>query len=313
LDEFLRQAMSDTRTFSRRIVAWHDPTVGRFGKTFRISPRQAQMIGVAEIATIEAKVVLDEVLGLQRPLYKLRNTCRSVRMNALVASIDLYTKMTAQEKVPELVEAPISKGDWARVDFDLWKNVGHVVISDEARMKAVHDVMGISTRDCAGALEASANSQIGTELETATGVAGQDWGDNTKNPIADIAGIMVTLGTNGFSLDRIAAHPLVWADYFGNTYIKGSLQGVQFPDLARMGTFPVPGLPSITGISDFALTNTKATCFDSAAAYMLGEGPTVAASYRNEPAGYDAYIMRQWLEPKKVVSDAARVLTGVHA
>jgi hypothetical protein len=38
-----------------------------------------------------------------------------------------------------------------------------------------------------------------------------------------------------------------------------------------------------------------------------------AARYRDEKAGYDAYIIRQWLEPKLVLSDAIRELTGVHA
>ena len=45
----------------------------------------------------------------------------------------------------------------------------------------------------------------------------------------------------------------------------------------------------------------------------LGEGPTEAARYRDEKAGYDAYIIRQWLEPKLVLGDAIRELTGVHA
>ena len=30
----------------------------------------------------------------------------------------------------------------------------------------------------------------------------------------------------------------------------------------------------------------------------------MAAQYRNEPAGYDAYIIRDWLEPKVVLDDA---------
>ena len=30
-------------------------------------------------------------------------------------------------------------------------------------------------------------------------------------------------------------------------------------------------------------------------------------------AGYDAYVIRQWLQPDLVLSDAIRELTGVHA
>jgi hypothetical protein len=34
---------------------------------------------------------------------------------------------------------------------------------------------------------------------------------------------------------------------------------------------------------------------------VFGEGPTEAAKYRDEKAGYDAYIIRQWLEPSLVL------------
>ena len=39
---------------------------------------------------------------------------------------------------------------------------------------------------------------------------------------------------------------------------------------------------------------------------VLGEGPTEAARYRDEKAGYYAYIIRQWLQPKLVLGDAIR-------
>ena len=37
---------------------------------------------------------------------------------------------------------------------------------------------------------------------------------------------------------------------------------------------------------------------------VLGQGPTTAARYRDEGKGMDAYIIRQWLEPKVVIDDA---------
>jgi len=41
-----------------------------------------------------------------------------------------------------------------------------------------------------------------------------------------------------------------------------------------------------------------------APAVILGLGPTEAAQYRDEKAGYDAYVIRQYLEPKFVIDDA---------
>jgi hypothetical protein len=70
----------------------------------------------------------------------------------------------------------------------------------------------------------------------------------------------------------------------------------------------------VQGYSDFACLSTSAFVLSRAApALVLGEGPTEAALYRDEKAGYDAYIIRQWLEPKLVLAGAIRELTGVHA
>jgi len=118
-------------------------------------------------------------------------------------------------------------------------------------------------------------------------------------------------GTYGFDPDTIIAHPYVWMDFFGNDYVKGQLKGEVLPSGK---IFDVPGLPGVRGISDWACLSTAAFVMSaSAPALVLGEGPTEAARYRDEKAGYDAYIIRQWLEPKLVQDGALYILTGVHA
>ena len=37
---------------------------------------------------------------------------------------------------------------------------------------------------------------------------------------------------------------------------------------------------------------------------VLGLGPIEAAQYRDEKAGYDAYVIRQYMEPQLVLDDA---------
>jgi len=39
-------------------------------------------------------------------------------------------------------------------------------------------------------------------------------------------------------------------------------------------------------------------------AIVLGQGPVVAAQYRDEKAGYDAYVIRPYMEPQLVIDDA---------
>ena len=272
---------------------------------------EAQMIGPGDISAIEAVTILDEVLGLARPQYVLRSVCRPVRMDALTARVDIATAFAGNEKVPPLVEAEIVAEAYSAVDFDLWKNVVHVAISDEARKKAAHDILGLHVSDAARDLARMENKQIDEALDGATDVAGADWGDTTKNPYNDIVAVMTTIEGAGYPVDAIVAHPLVWGDFFSNPFVKGQLQGQVMPG-GRV--FSVPGLPGVTGYSDFSCLNTIAFVLSRAApALVLGEGPTEAARYRDEKAGYDAYIIRQWLQPKLVLAGAIRELTGVHA
>lgn len=290
---------------------WRDPSSGRIYKASRPGEFEAQAILPTDISTIEAKVILDEVLGLARPEYTLRQICRVIAVPQLVMGVDVATKLTGKEKVPPMTEAELSAEAYTRVNFDLWKNVVHVVIADEARKKAAHDVLNMHVEDAAGDLARMENKQIATEAETATEVAGADWGDTSKNPFDDLNGVISTIKGNGHPVDFIAAHPLVWGDYLSNPFVRGTLVGVQFP---AGNIFPVPGLPGITGYSDSGLTSTIAIVGSrKASALILGEGPTEAAQYRNEPAGYDAYIIRQWLQPKLCLTGAIRKLTGVHA
>ena len=109
---------------------WRDPRNEKVYKASAPGVFEAQAIMPEDISAIEAQVVMEEVLGLARPRYTLRNVCRIIPMVKLVANFDVATKLTGQEKVPPMVEAEISAEDYSRVAFDLWKNVVHVVVSD---------------------------------------------------------------------------------------------------------------------------------------------------------------------------------------
>jgi len=289
---------------------WYSSVRESFFKQSEPQVFEAQMIQPGDIADIEAVTILDEVLGLARPDYVLRQVCRPVRMDSLTARVDIATSLTGQEKVPPLVEAEISAEAYSAVGFDLWKNVVHVVLSDEARKKAAHDILGLHVSDAARDLARMENKQIDEEMDGATDVAGSDWG-GANNPYDDINPVISAIEGNGYPVDAIVAHPLVWGDFFSNDDVKGTLVGQKMPGGK---VFPVPGLPGVTGYSDHVCLNTSVFVVSTRApALVFGEGPMEAARYRDEKAGYDAYIIRQWLEPKLVLGDAIRELTGVHA
>ena len=279
----------------------------------------AGVVTPGDIADIEAVTILDEVLGLARVQYKLRPLCRPVRMDSLTARIDVATALTGQEKVPALVEAEIAAQAYTDVDFDLWKNVVHVAISDEAQKKAAHDILGLHVSDAARDLARMENKQIAEELETATEkgieVTYADWGAadggvSVTDPMLAIQESIQAIAGAGYEPDFMAMHPTIWSKFITNTWIRELVDSGILRLAPSGGNFTLPGWPTIEIFVDWSLTETPTGSVGpivgsrSAPAMVLGEGPTEAAKYQNEKAGYDAYIIRQWLEPSLVL-DAA--------
>lgn len=288
-----------------------------------IRPLQAAGgVQVADISAVDIAILLQEVIGDEMPFFNLRGTCRIINMPELKQTVPLYTKMGASnEKVPELVEAEVRVGDFTNIVFALWKNVAHIVISDEAKKRANIDAFAYQKTDAAIALAHSEETQIAAELTSSdiTSVSANGGWDvlgtyhSNYNPYLDIQAVETTLAMNGFTGPYdIVAHPQVWASFWANTFVKGFLTGVVNPDYEKTGGFSVPGLPGNMGWSSPWVVNTECYVLQRNRAIILGNGPTEAAAYRNEIAGYDAYLLRQWLQPLITHPQASRKITGVY-
>ncbi len=268
------------------------------------------MVTMNDIADIDSVTVLDEVLGLARPQYSLTNACRIVPSDSLEFSVDVATKLSAQEKVPDLVEPDLKKLGCTRVAFDFWKNQVHVAISDKTARRAIHNVLQLSTEDAAGALASSKNSQIATVLISGSRTsAGANW-KSTDNPYDDLDTAITSI-ENTYEAgvaNCLAAPRAVWTAFWSNSYVKGSLQGASFP-VSKV--FTIPALPGFVGVMDNDITAAAMVVCDRNKYTLLGQGPVEADGYRNSAAGFDAWVIRDWMQPKLAVNDAGYVLTGL--
>lgn len=187
-----------------------------------------------------------------------------------------------------------------------------VVIPREARYQPGADnLMSLDIEDAGRGLAAAENDQVKDVAEAATGISGHDWGTSV-NPYDDIAAAMDAV--KPYPVDFVAANPLAWLDFFSNSFVKGTNQPVQTPQGLMGGVFAVPGMPQVKGVSDASLTATIALVGSTQAPAILhADGPTESARFSNELAGYDAYVVRHWLQPQISVANGIRKLTGVHA
>ena len=166
------------------------------------------------------------------------------------------------------------------------------------------------------------NKQVAEEMPDATDqAAGGAWDAITtpptsdNNPFDDILTALDILDGNGYPANWAVMAPKVWKAFITNSYVK-DLVDASIAQLGAMGgDFSIPGYPSVKVLVDHAVTP-NTSCYilsDEAPAQVMGEGPTEAARYRDEKAGNYAYIIRQWLEPKLVLGDAIRQITGAHS
>jgi hypothetical protein len=284
----------------------------------------AGIITPTNVSDIEAKVILDEVLGLARPQYNLRNMCRVIGMDNLVMSVDIGTVLAGQEKVEPMVEAEINTEAYSRTNFDLWKNVVHVALEDAAQKRAAHTLLPMHVSDAARDIARMENKQIAEVAEAGisekvSGTAYSDWGAVTSgvsdtNPFDAITASINYIHGKGYPVDFVAMHPTVYSKFILNTWVRELVHAGLAELTLEGGSFRLPNYPKIEVITDWGLTETPTASVGpivgskAAPAMVLGKGPTAAEKYRNPKAGYDAYIVRDWLEPKVVLDDAADMI-----
>jgi hypothetical protein len=278
------------------------------------------IIAPSDVSNVQAVTILEEVLGLARPQYTLRGVCRPIPMDNLTMRVDIATSLAGQEKVAPLVEAEISKQAYTPVNFDLWKNVVHVAMADETQMKAAHPLLSMHVSDASRDLARMENKQIAAELEAnitekVSSVVYADWGAqssgvSTTNPFTAIQASINYIQGKGYPVDFMAMHPTLFGKFVQNTWVRELVRAGMASLASNGGQFTLPGYPAIKVFTDFALTETPTSALGPivgssvAPGIALGQGPTMAAQYRNELAGYDGYIIRQWLQPKVVIDDA---------
>jgi len=305
--------------YGEALKEWSDlkSKYGAVGASKKIAT--ANIVNSQTIDQTKSLNILDRVLGLQVRDFFLQTVVTPIPSPQLVFTVDTYNDGSVQGKVPELDEAELISHTESRSTQVLYKNVGHIAISEEADMKQSHPTMQLRQDKTMKDMARLINSQIATVLATATDVAGADWGavsgtppDSSNNPINDIQNVMTTIEGNGFNVDYVAGHDRPITDLLTNKFIRGRGNvGIGTDVLGKNVGIRELGIPAEI-VKDQALPNTTALV-GSKDAVWLGQGATIVANYLNDQAGYRGWLVKQWWLPYLAQAGAVRELTGVSA
>ena len=274
-------------------------------------------IDSTSLSNITVIELLREVLGREWREFNAIQACTRIPVPKLQLNVPIVGKYTANDKVPELVAADQKSNTFTQANLRLFKNVVDLYESDESRLKGTIEPLNFEIDQAAGALGLVANTQIATEIETATTVAaGGPWnavsvthGRSLNSPLTDLITAGTTLGGNHYRPSVLCMHPRVAGAYLSSTFINGQLPPSQ---MVPFGIFELPKYPGVKAVVDQSFTNTSATFLDPKV-MLLGEGPTVAEQYRDPHRGADGWVIRQWLHPLLATSNGAREITDVYA
>jgi len=270
----------------------------------------------ADFAAIDVVNVLATMINTEIRTFVLEQALTSIGTPQLNLRIDKYTRFTASQNVPE-GSTPISKApSVARTSYDLPKSVSHVAFTDEAQLRAVHDIYREAINTAVTDFKRIRSNSIAAELETATSIGGHDWtafttDHNTYAPQEDIAAAASVIFANNGAANIIASSDDEWRAFTESTYIKGVLQAVPQPDSGMSKVITnVPAMPGMTWFVDQEKTDDEIEVFDKSAVYLM-EGPKRSANYRLELQGTDGYVYRDWFLPKIVNTGRIRAVTGI--
>lgn len=285
-------------------------------RQLKTSPSIASIVNTQTINETRSLGIVDGVLGLQERDFYAKLATTSFAANNLIFTVDRYNEGTAQAKVGEMQPPDLISHGETRVTKTLYKNIGHIAESEEARLMALHDTMGLRQEKTIKDMARLLNSQISTELETAPSLAGSDWGavsgtppDSANNPTANIDAAVTIIEGHGFNTDYMAAHNRVVNDLMSNKFIVGRAN-IGNDAKYSSNIIDYSNLPTI--IKDQGFTSTIAVIGNKEATW-LAEGPTVVAAYDEDVVGYRGWLIKQWRLPYIVEPEAIRKITGVSA
>lgn len=286
----------------------------------------AQKLAALRSSTNSAVNVINvwtEVQGLRDRKFAAKSLAREIPVKNLLISIDKATKFSGMTRIDEGQTGQLKELSYTRTNFSAQKYGLKFVIHEEARLKNVHNVMQDSIRVAANKVDQRASFDVITALsglnaQAATGVwdtfvAGADRSSNS--PLTDIGIAQLNIEGSGVGgrLTKVGMHPLTYAKYLENTFIRGVASSKSVDTAFENGDRELIGMPSVglvldNGIQQGITYAVDTTTEDSTVAYF--QGPQRIGSAHDEESGDEKYFIIDYHNAAVIQSETGRQITG---
>lgn len=312
---------SDEARFSifNKQDGWEDAANEYFD--FISKPRVAGVMTPADFSAIEVTNVLSTMLGLPEKNFVIQNAATEIPTALLDVRVDTWTGFDVAEDIKLGAQIPTQQGSFAATTYTLKLNAAHIAMYDETTMRPHYwDIWRTNLENIARRMVKKKAQLIGTELETATGVSGADWGAitsglSTNNPLENLGTVADTIISNDGNPNTVALSDRAYRDLVTNTFMKGTSQN--FNALAGQENQGAAKIVSVPGLSytffvDNQITNTVAIVYDKSAIAAF-QGPSSTAQYRDELHRHSGYVLTDYFLTRITQTGKIRKLTGISA
>lgn len=268
--------------------------------------------------------VWETVLGKQDRTYAGKNLAKEIAVPNLLISIDTATKFSGMTQLDEGQLGQLKELTYARSTFEANKYGLKFVIHEEARLKNVHNVLQDSIQVASNKVEQRQSFDVISTADASltakaaagvwdTFVSGADRSSNSPLVDLGIAKLLIEGSGVGGKMNRVGMHPLDFAKYMSNTYIRGVASTKPSEVTFEPGTRELPGFPEAGLVLDNAIRQGDVYCVDTEKepTIALFQGPQRIGSAHDEETGDDKYFIIDYHLAQIIQSETGRQLTGV--
>ena len=267
--------------------------------------------------------VWETVLGKQDRTYAGKNLAKEIAVPNLLISIDTATKFGGMTQLDEGQLGQLKELTYARSTFEANKYGLKFVIHEEARLKNVHNVLQDSIQVASNKIEQRQSFDVISECDsdlTAKAVIGvwdtfvSNADRSSNNPLLDLGIVKLLIEGSGVGgrMTRVGMHPLDFAKYMANTFIRGVASTKPSEVTFEPGTRDLPGFPDAGLVLDNAIRQGDVYCVDTEKepTVALFQGPQRIGSAHDEETGDDKYFIIDYHLAETIQSETGRQLTG---
>jgi len=254
---------------------------------------------------MKPEVIVEEIVGLARPMYVLRALCKVFQLDELEAKVPTATKFTGQKKVKPMEKVKLDSSTWGEIPVDCYKNCVNFALAFETTQKSRWDLIRIQADESAKTIARMEDEDIRDVLVTLVAIAGSDWKTSSNDPMVDIMAAITAIIDNGYDADKIAMSGSAYAAMVSNPNIKNTFE---------RGALVSGKIPSIAGLQvlySSTITAKEAYVVDSMHCILLADGPAAKEDYHGEGSFMQGFAVAKFLDVVKINDDAGRRITGI--